>query len=65
MIDAKGRKIVQQKVGNESHQHDIFRNINESNVHQFDNEWNSMADQMGFNYQGNRLEYAGNDRRQP
>jgi hypothetical protein len=36
--------------------------MDQNGVQQFDEEWNRMADQMGLNYKGNRLGYAGNDR---
>lgn len=44
MLNEKGRKIVQQRIGNESHQHDVYRNLNEQNSHEFDDEWNRMAE---------------------
>lgn len=58
MLDGQGRKVVKQRIGNEQRQEDLYRNMREDQAGNFDDAWNSMADRVGFNYQGNRLGYS-------
>ena len=44
--------------GGPSESKDLFRNISHANADAFDREWEGMAQQLGFNYQQNRLGYG-------
>ena len=64
MLNDKGRKVVRERIGGAggpSQSNDLFRNVQPQHSGNFDSEWESMANQLGFNYQNNRLAYAGND----
>ena len=67
MLNGQGRKIVRQRVGGQdgaSESNDLFRGIRPEQASAFDQEWESMADQMGFNYGHNRLDYGENNSHQ-
>lgn len=60
MLNGQGRKVVRQRVGGgqgggASESNDLFRGIRPEQAGAFDQEWENMADQMGFNYGHNRL----------
>ena len=45
--------------GGPTHSNDLFKNIRKENSGAFDQEWDNMAQHLGFNHQNNRLGYGG------
>ena len=62
MLNDKGRKVVRERLGGSGgpmNSQDLYKNMQASGAAAFDSEWESMAGQLGFGYQQNRLGYGG------
>lgn len=47
-IGDKGRKVIQERVGNQEHRSDLYKNINEEEADNFDREWEQKARNLGI-----------------
>ena len=63
MLNDQGRKIIKQKIGNDYGSYDHFKNVSAGEgAHKFDDEWNRVANNLGFQSKfNNALEYSNND----
>ena len=59
MLNDRGRKMVKERVGGNQRNFDHFKNMHGSDVAGFDQDWNRVANQLGFNPGSNMLEYGG------
>lgn len=58
MLDGQGRKLVKQRLGNNTEEHNIYKRMNEAQAPEFDENWNKMARQVGWDGGRNQLGYA-------
>lgn len=61
MLNDQGRKVVKEKLGNQLNSYDHYKNLREEDAPTFDQQWNQMANQLGFrsNAMSNALGYGG------
>lgn len=59
MLNDRGRKIVKERMGGNQRNFDHFKNIHSNDAENFDQDWNRVAGQLGFNPGSNMLEYGG------
>ena len=60
MLNDRGRKIIKERVGNGNQANfDHYKNMRSSDAQAFDEDWNRVANQLGFNPGSNMLEYGG------
>ena len=59
MLNDRGRKIVKERMGENQRNFDHYKNMHSNDVHNFDEDWNRVAGQLGFNPGSNMLEYGG------
>ena len=57
MLDGQGRKLVKQRMGDQTEEHDLYRNLREDQGGEFDSAWNRKAQKMGMGPHGS-LGYA-------
>ena len=48
MLNDQGRKVIKEKLGNQMNSYDHYKNMREEEASQFDQQWQSMAGQMGL-----------------
>ncbi len=61
-LNDRGRKVVKEKLGDSHFQsYDHYKNMTSADGNQFDQDWNHVAGQLGFQSRSNALEYGAND----
>lgn len=65
MVNNQGRKVVQERVGGQGgpeRSYNKYKNIHENAASRFDQEWEEMANHLGFDsHMHNRLGYGAGD----
>ena len=64
MLNGAGRKIVKEHSNNETRSFDHFKRMGAADVDRFDQDWNRVANKLGFNA-SNALEYHGGQAYEP
>ena len=60
MLNNQGRKVIKERIGNDTRSYDHYKQLRQEEAHDFDNRWNQVADQLNFkSSMGNALEYGG------
>ena len=58
MLNGQGRKVIKERVGNDRREYATFKGFDESGADQFDQDWNRVADRLGFKVGVPQLEHA-------